>query len=121
MILITGNGSSFPAANFLAKFLTLQKSKKAMFCPTSELLVFEIESYGHGWYTTDQNDEKTLYLLVSHKNYAQSLFAKSRIESLVKNGNCDFLEITTDLDEIYGNIWTLIWTSYLVDLFPNSV
>ena len=85
-----------------------------MFCPTSELLVFEIETYGHGWYTTDQNDEKTLYLLVSHKNYAQSLFAKSRIESLVKNGNCDFLEITTDLDEIYGNIWTLIWTSYLV-------
>jgi len=76
--------------------------------------VCEIESYGHGWYTTDQNNPKTLYLLVSHRDYPHSLFAKSRIENLVKNGNCDFLELESEYDLVYGNIWTLILTAKLI-------
>jgi fructoselysine-6-P-deglycase FrlB-like protein len=77
--------------------------------------VYEIENYGHGWYTYDQDyRDKTLYILVSHSDHKHSLSAYKRIESLIKNTSSNYLEIYSNLDEVYGNIYTLIFTAFII-------
>ena len=82
--------------------------------------VHEIESYGHGWYTIDQeNRTSTLYILIKHQGHTHSLEAYERIQSLIKNTNSNYLDLVTDLDEIYGNIYVLAFFAHLIPLLND--
>ncbi len=74
--------------------------------------VYEIESYGHGWYVPDQlrraQGGAIRHILVSHLADRRTEFAVKRILPLLKKTNTPY-EIwrTKGLDPVYGNIQIL--------------
>jgi glucosamine 6-phosphate synthetase-like amidotransferase/phosphosugar isomerase protein len=82
--------------------------------------VHEMETYGHGWYTIDQeNQDNTLYVLIKHSNHTHTVDAYNRIESLIKNTNSNYIDLSTELDFLYGNIYLLAFVAYLIPLMND--
>lgn len=80
--------------------------------------VYEIESYGHGWYVPDQlyreKGGKLHYVLITHENDAQLTFALKRIMPLFDKTKSSYDIWSTSYDSLYGNMEILARGAALV-------
>jgi hypothetical protein len=71
--------------------------------------IHEIESYGHGWYISDQADiqqksKKALYIVVNNKGDMKLQSPIERILPLLKDSNSEYEVWETDDKPLYGNM-----------------